>query len=393
MIFQSRIFLILLLILTSKLFSQEFTEFKLSENDDLNIKLYKKVKSVIVKTGFPNNEFSERNFYYFDEKGLPTEIIKYGLGVNYIQRNLRDQGIHYKFQKGKLVSKLNEMTKGLDGEIYQYDDNMNLVLEKHYMGNILVKEIIQKFDSGKKLIEKLDYLFGAFRDYDEVSQKNKNSFLYEKIEYEYDKDNNLVVESTKRFRENFVLKKILKYDSCNNKIEEGQCLINQDNPECKYQPLEGFEYDHQKHLIKNFQLAQFLPHSTTEYYKFDDKGYNTEIIGEYIYPDKKAEIGFHFIQKFDTLGNMIKKTDIIDGFEMYNENGYDLYQSEIWEYDNKGNLILNAYMTEKNIPIKVITTKYEYDNNGNWVKRITQKGKTFDTLEQSEMTTREIEYY
>lgn len=393
MAFQSRLFLIILLILTSKSFSQEFTEFKLSENDDLNIKLYKKVKSVIVKTGFQNDELSERNFYYFDEQGFPTEIIKYGLGVNYLQRNLRDEGIHYKFQKGKLVSKLNEMTSGLDGEIFQYDNNMNLISEKHYMGNVLVKEIVQKFDNKKRLSEKTDYLFGAFRVYDEVSQKNKDSFLYEKIEYEYDINNNLVVESKKSFRENFILKKILKYDSSNNMIEEGQCLINKNNPECKYQPLEGFEYDDQKHLIKSFKLAQFSPHNTTEYYKFDNKGNNTEIIGEYIYPDKRVEIGFHFIQKFDVFGNMIKKTDIINGLETYNENGYNLYQSEIWEYDNKGNLTLNAYMTEKNIPIKVITNKYEYDNNGNWIKRITQKGKTFDTLEQSEMTTREIEYY
>ncbi|MNW10604.1 hypothetical protein D3C71_2078540 [compost metagenome] len=50
-------------------------------------------------------------------------------------------------------------------------------------------------------------------------------------------------------------------------------------------------------------------------------------------------------------------------------------------------------MTEKNVPIKVITNKYEYDNNGNWVKRISQRGKAFETLEQYEMTTREIEYY
>ncbi|MCY0969808.1 hypothetical protein [Chryseobacterium wangxinyae] len=378
MAFHYRFFLILLLILTSKSFSQEFTEFKLSENDDLNIKLYKKVKSVIVKTGFQNNEFSERNFYYFDEQGLPTEIVKYGLGVNYIQRNLRDEGIHYKFHKGKLVSRLNEMTNGLDGEIYQYDTNMNLISEKHYMGNILVKEIVQKFDQKKRLIEKIDYLFGAFREYDEVSQKNKNSFLYEKIEYEYDINNNLVVESKKSYRENFILKKILKYDSSNNIVEEGQCLINKNNPKCKYHAIEGFEYDSKKHLIKNFQLAQFLPHNTTQYFKFDGKGNNTEIIGEYIYPDKKVVIGYHFIQKFDVFGNMIEKMDIIDGSEMYNgSTGYDIYKSEIWEFDNKGNLTLNAYMTEKDVPIKAITNKYEYDSNGNWIKRITQKGKNF----------------
>lgn len=393
MVFQNRFFLILLVIFTSKSFSQQFTEFKLSESDDLNIKLYQKVKSVVVKTGFQNNEISERNFYYFDEQGLPTEIIKYGLGVNYLQRSLRDEGIHYKFQSGKLVSKLNEMTRGIDGEIFQYDNSMNLISEKHYMGNILVKEIIQKFDSKNRLSEKVDYLFGAFREYDEVSQKNKDSFLYEKIEYEYDENNNLVVESKKSFRENFILKKILKYDSNNNVVEEGQCLINKNNTECKYQAIEGFEYDSKKHLIKNFQLAQFSPHNTTQYYKFDDEGNNTEIIGEYIYPNGKVQVGYHFIQKFDVFGNLIKKTDIVDGFEMYNEKGYDIYQSEIWEYDSKGNLTLNAYMTEKNSPIKVVTNKYEYDNNGNWIKRITQKGKTFDTLKIEEITTREIEYY
>lgn len=224
-------------------------------------------------------------------------------------------------------------------------------------------------------------------------KKIRTHFLYEKVEYEYDINNNLVVESKKSFRENFILKKILKYDSFNNIVEEGQCLINKNNPECKYRAIEGFEYDPKKHLIKNFQIAQFSPHNTTQYYKFDDKGNNTEIIGEYIYPDKKVKIGYHFIQKFDLFGNLIKKTDIIDGFEIYNENGYELYQSEIWEYDNKGNLTLNAFMTEKNTPIKLITNKYEYDNNGNWIKRITQKGKTFETLEQYEITIREIDYY
>ena len=173
----SILILILVLLNSFSIFGQEKTTFQFDDERKLNIELAGKVKTVTIKKDNLKNDNSENYLYDFDENGIPVKIIKNGLGIDVINKTLKDEGIHYDFKNGKLLSKLNKMTSGLDGEIYQYDDNWNLTLKKHYINNTLVKEISQNFDSSNRLLLKTEYLYGGFSDYNEETEEGKDVFF------------------------------------------------------------------------------------------------------------------------------------------------------------------------------------------------------------------------
>lgn len=372
------------------LFSQEKTIFEFEKDKKLNIELNKKVKSINIQNDNLKNDYSEIYKYEFNQNGVSLKIISFGLGIDVRKRELRDEEFHYEFQNGKLISKLNKTTDGLDGEIFEYDSNWNVILEKHYTFNTLVKEISRKYDSNNSLISKTEYLFGGYSNYDEKTEEGKNDYLYDKEEYKYDEKNNLVLKTTTNYRNNFIEDRIYKYDTSNNLIEEGQCFKSKGKSDCIYKPLFGFEYDENNQLIKEFQLAQFSPHNTDQHYKYDDNGNIIESLGYYIYPNNRKEIGYQFKYEYNESGN---KTIDIEVIGKYRSLNFEKYKSEITEYDKFQNIILEKYLTESGTPIKIIVKKYEYDKNGNWTKRTTEEGKNFDDLKPIEISNRKIEYY
>lgn len=383
-------FTLSLLIFSLLTFGQEKTTFEFDDEKKLNIDLTGKVKKVIIKKKNQKNNNSENYIYDFDKNGVPEKIIKNGLGIDIINRTLRDEGIHYDFRNGKLVSKLNKMTSGLDGETYKYDDNWNLILEKHYMNNILVKEISQKFDNENRISNKIEYLYGGFSDYNEKTQEGKENYIYEKEEYEYDSSNNLALITSHNFRRNFIEERVFKFDLNGNIIEEGQCMKSNGKTECTYKPLFGFEYDNQNRQIRKFQLAQFSPHNTDQIFKYDNNGKKIESIGYYIYPNKEPIIGYQFKYEYNEFGNKTKDVEVIG---KYRRLRFDKYKTEVTEYDKFQNIKLEEYLTESGTPIKVIVNNYEYDKFGNWIKKETKEGTNHEDLEIIEITTREIEYY
>ncbi|WP_128755337.1 hypothetical protein [Aquimarina sediminis] len=383
-------FTLLLLIFSLLTLGQEKTTFKFEDEKKLNIELKGKVKKVVIKKENLKNDNSESIVYEFDENGIPLKIRKNGLGVDVINRMLRDEGIHYKFKKGKLLSKLNKMTSGLDGEIYQYDDNWNLVLEKHFINNILVKEISQNFDDENRLSLKTEYLYGGFSDYNVETEKEKEAYLYKKEEYKYDICNNLISKTEQNFRKDFIEETSYKYDPQNNLIEEGHCFVGKGERDCKYKPLYGFDYDKKNRLIKKYQLAQFSPHNTDTYYKYDSNGNEIEAIGYYIYPNKESVIGYKFRYEYNQSGNKTKDIEVIG---KYRRLRFDKYKTEITKYDDFQNIILEEYVTESGQPIKVVVNTYQYDDNGNWIKKEMKEGTNHNDLELIDITTRKIEYY
>lgn len=387
----TKTFLTLLFVFYSLiLLSQEKTCFTYEKDKKLNIELNEKVKSINIQNDNLKNEYSETYFYEFDQYGKPLKIINFGLGIDVVQKELRDEEVHYEFKNGKLISKLNKMGNGKDGEIFEYDSNWNLILEKHYMFNTLIKEISRKFDSKNRLISKTEYLFGGYSNYDEKTEEGKNDYLYDKEEYKYDEKNNLVLKTTTNYRNNFIEDRIYKYDTSNNLIEEGQCFKSKGKSDCIYKPLFGFEYDENNRLIKEFQLAQFSPHNTDQHYKYDDNGNIIESLGYYIYPNNRKEIGYQFKYEYNEFGNKTKDTEVIGKYRSLN---FEKYKSETTKYDQFQNIILEEFLTESDNPIKVVRKTYEYDKNGNWTKRITEEGKNYDDLKQVEISIRQIEYY
>lgn len=381
-------FTIIFTCLFVKVYSQQKTKFSSEEDKNLNIELNGQIKSIKIEN--ITNGDSQSYVYYFNKIGLPTKISKIGLGVYVMNRKLRNEEVIFEFTNGKLISKLNKMTTGLDGDVYKYDKNWNRVLEKNYVNNILVKEISQKFNDENKIIEKTEYLYGGFNSYDEKSESGKDSYLLEKEEYKYDKNNNITIKSKKNFRQDFSEDSIYKYDSSNNLIEEGQCFKSKGKSDCNYKPLFGYEYNKKKQLIKEFQLAKFSPHNTVQYYKYDKSGNKIESLGKYIYPDNKTEIGYQFKYEYNEYGNKVKDTEVIGKYRMLN---FDKYNIEITKYDKHQNVILEEFITEENKPVKVIVKTYKYDENKNWTGRITQEGKSYDELKTIEVAKRKIEYY
>ena len=379
-----------LLIFSLLTFGQEKTTFEFDDEKRLNIELKEKIQKIIIEKENIKNNNSENYIYDFDKNGIPLKIVKNGLGVDVINRTLRDEGIHYDFKNGKLVSKLNKMVSGLDGETYKYDENWNLILEKHYMNNILVKEISQKFDNENKITKKTEYLYGGFSDYNEKTQEGKENYIYEKEDYEYDSSNNLILITSHNFRRNFIEERIFKFDLNGNIIEEGQCMKSNGKTECTYKPLFGFEYDNQNRQVRKFQLAQFSPHNTDQIFKYDNNGNKIESIGYYIYPNKEPIIGYNFKYEYNEFGNKTKDVEVIG---KYRRLRFDKYKTEVTEYDKFQNIKLEEYLTESGTPIKVVINNYEYDNFGNWIKKETKEGKTHEDLETTEITIREIEYY
>lgn len=115
------------------------TSFYLEENDDLNVLLNGKVKTLkIKKEDLRHNVNADSSVYFFNKKGNVDIIRDYRLGLDALNRRMRVEEVYYTFKENKLTSKLNKMEIGIDGDIYGYDDRWNLISLKNYFNNVLV---------------------------------------------------------------------------------------------------------------------------------------------------------------------------------------------------------------------------------------------------------------
>jgi small nuclear ribonucleoprotein (snRNP)-like protein len=383
--------IIFLFIFTSICFCQtKTTKFVLEKDDKLNINLNCKVKVIKIKTDDLRNKSSDSLVYFFMDNGNIDKLIVYGLGIDVLERKLRTEEVHYEFKEGKLISKLNKLGKGIDGDMYTYDKNWNLIVLKNYMFDVLVKETINSYDKENRKIEKKEYLYGGFSEYNDITQANKSSYLNEVEKYEYDSNGFIILKRRYNFRENKTMEMTCyKYDGANNLIEEGNCTSYGDS-DCICKPLYGFEYNFLKQQTRSFELAQFSPHNTDSYYTYDNSGNEIETKGLYIYKDKEPILGYHYKTEFDKLGNKIKEEELVGS---YRTIGFEKYKTQLSTYDKFQNLILDEYIASDGSRIKVVRKKYKYDKKNNWIKMETEEGKTIDDLKVIEVSERAIKYY
>ncbi|WP_163394208.1 hypothetical protein [Flavobacterium limi] len=367
------------------------TSFNSEENDKLNVVLNGKVKTLKVKSeNLINKSYADSIVYFFSKKGDAETIKYYGLGLDVFNKRLRVEEVNYTFKKARLISKLNKMDFGIDGDIYQYDRNSNLIHLKNYMSNILVKEYYYKYDSKNRKIEQTSYSYGGFSNYNEKTQENKSNFLYETEEYQYNDNDKIVLKKVSNFRNNKTIKiSNYQYDENGNLIKEGYCVVY-GSGDCDPNPLFGYEYNFNNQLIKKYQLTSFSPHNTDEYFIYDNKGNKVESKGMYVYTDKLPFWGYHFIYEYDEFGNKTKDEEIIGKYRML---GRERYKTQITQYDKFHNIISEQYVTEEGSTIKVIIKKYIYDKNGNWISMQKVEGKDRNNLISTEICKREIIYY
>lgn len=129
------------------------TKFELDNDNRLTINLNGRVRSARIKTEHLISKDSDSLEYFFNDKGFPDKIIYYGLGLDVViaKKPVNDE-VHYTFKEDKLLSKLNKLSFGNDGKIYEYDKNWNLILLNEYYTNILVKETSFKHDNITSLL-------------------------------------------------------------------------------------------------------------------------------------------------------------------------------------------------------------------------------------------------
>lgn len=367
------------------------TELNLEENSNLNIKLIGNIKYVReIKENIESDDKEEIE-YFFDNKGLPTKIIKKSLGLDIINRVYRDEVTVFNFTNGFLVSELKEIESKLDGYIYELDDKNNTTLKKFYIQNCLVSEETYEYDLSNRLTKSIDYVYGYSKssDNERVSQKPKYISMIETIKYD---DLGQVIETTmNNIRGKVFKKKVYIYDSKGNKIEEGRCNnysgINSKDL-CDYSPLYGWDYNDKNQIIREFQLAKFSPHNTDSYYKYDYKGNEIEAKGYYIKND--TVLGYHYKYEYDNYGNKTEEKEVVGN---YKRLGFESYKTFIIEFDEFQSVTLKKYIKDDGSTIKVIRINYVYDENNNWVERETEEGKNINEMTKKEIVKRIIEYY
>lgn len=367
------------------------TTFILLNEEKLNVTLNNKVKTLNIKTeNQVNKNDSDSVFYYFNPKGEAETIKYFGLGLDVFNKKIRVEEIHYVFKEKKLISKLNKMEFGFDGDIYEYDDRGNLINGKNYINNILVKESNFEYDSKNRKIKSTCYLFGGFSNYNEKTQENKSNFLYEIEKYEFNSNDKVILKAVSNFRNNKTTQiSEYKYDERGNLIEEGNCLFYSSGT-CTPKPIFGYEYNSRNQLTKKYQIAKFSPHNTDEYFVYDDKGNEIESKGMYVYTDRLPYWGYHYVYQYDEFGNKTKEEEILGN---YRRLGPDEYKSQITQYDKYQNVISDQYLTAEGTTVKLIIKKYIYDKKGNWISMEKKEGNSKDNLILTQIIQRDIKYY
>ena len=271
---------------------------------------------------------------------------------------------------------------------YKYDSIGNLLTKKSFIKNCLVSEDIHEYDEYNRLIRKNELVYGYFNRINKQKiPKDKSKYLSFVYNYWYDNSGNKIAETMDNIKSDIHKKYYYTYDSIGNLIEDGWIQNYQESD--KIEPLFGYKYNYQGNLILKFCIATFSPHNTDTYYQYDENGNQTDVKGYYI-ASNDTTLGYHFVYKYDSLGNQIEDEMVVGSFRRLN---FDDYKKLTTQFDSHNNIIRQEYITEDNDILKSIRYVYTYDNYRNWIRKEryeTYQGNSEETIEIQE---RIIEYY
>lgn len=372
------------------------------KNDPKEAKTQKNIKSVMEVEFYGTEKLEEENigeikkcvkYTTYNYAGKPTEIIDYD---SYCECG------------GRVV--------------FKYDDRGNCIEKSNYDINCsLSSKNVYKYDYMDRCIKEVEYYpsgelkYKATHKYQDYGKGNKTESIYYKTQngwsiegrriYKYDEKDNMLQEIEYNYKDDIVCRIIHKYqyDQMGNKIQKGiyQYKVNSDE-KMTYKCL----YDHRGNKTREI--------------KYGDKGEEKEVY-EYLYDNmgnciEKNTLKRHKCmreetkQRYDTKGNLLEETrnkyNCVIFEKSYEERMYIFYYygKDVSKYDEKGNEIerilyrvVGGYnendeyyeYDENNEYIKSRWIfKYEFDNNGNWVRR-----KAYIDGKLEEIAIRGIEYY
>ena len=211
----------------------------------------------------------------------------------------------------------------------------------------------------------------------------------------YDERGNLVAHQMNNGKISKMYKYV--YDSLDNMILEGSCKgYNGNYKTCKckdFSAYEGFEYDDRHNLIRDYSIGEWQPEGKDNYYQYDNAGRVIDyrhyaVRGTYrIFTD-------HIQTSYDSAGRIVRKEAWLGEFSI-NESIFDFIMADLeeWTYDEHGNLVEHIGYKTKVKPYKIVRYQYEYDQQGNWVKRVRYEGTSDASMTATEVIERKIEYY
>ncbi len=258
---------------------------------------------------------------------------------DWTRENLKGKVSAYAEMSFEAVEKFGEIEEGKRKRfglqeydyIKTFDENGNLLEWDNYtMEDILFEKEKYSYDKNCNLIEK--------------SQYNADGALTSKYKFGYDKKGNCIEENFYMFDGELFSRDENNYDESGNKTESS-------------------------HYIGK---SLFSKHVNT----YDTNGY---IIGSKSYDDQGSLKGTERYV-FDSNGNRKE-------FSRYNADGSLKYRST-YTYDENGNITASEFFKSDGSLGYINSYTYEYDEHGNWLKKIAFKDKVAQYILE-----REYEYF
>lgn len=205
----------------------------------------------------------------------------------------------------------------------------------------------------------------------DVKALNEQQMILNYVLFEYDKHDNQIGTGTFTDKGGSAGRSVASYQ-LGNKTEE---TFYDENGALKQRG--EYVYDKKRNLI---EASSYFPDGLLLgkiKYIYDSKGNNTERLSY----DPEGVMYEKSVYKYDAKGNVIE-IRILDGEGL-------LLSKYLYKYDKQGNPIEElVYGATDDILLGKMTTNYEYDSSGNWVRKIvTSDNKPVTISEQ------QIEYY
>lgn len=289
--------------------------------------------------------------------------------------------------------------------------NVKILKETHYVNNTKsesIRYILTFFFNKKGLVLEDDYkvpgqtrFTKSIRNYDERGNYISSDFYHsdslfnKRSVYKYDSKNNRIEEYSYNSKNELQNKRTYIYDNHGNIIED-HYLTTSDNSIHKI----VYQFDNNNNIIVE---SEFIMDSlvSAKNKKYDVN--NNLIEANYIFSDE--QLNYKTINEYDSLRNIrksfnfnptgtldeesvLKKGAIFDEFEIYKKLNGKLYLDSYYKTTKDDYTIEEKHFDSDGKLQMYLETKFEYDKNGNWIKKI-----EYEDGEVINITEREITYY
>ncbi len=252
-------------------------------------------------------------------------------------------------------------------ELQKFNEKGELISSKSYGDKkMLTDSVAFQYDDNGTAFEVFFYDQEGRVKTSSILRKNKEGLTTENAYFchKYSEDGTLTIDTVMMYQMDYKF---------NDKGQAIEAVITTENPYNSMKQV--FEYDDKGNKIK-----ELVYHSDTIDFEGINKYYADGTLQEtatFDYKDGKKVP--REVYKYNEQGKEVEKL-------RYKAD--TLYSKVVTDYDKYGNVLSIKHVEGKRIHKPITYDKYEYDSQGNWIKRIYyEKGKA------SDITIREIKYF